>query len=80
MRISNNDRDIQVHLQNQQICDQIYGKGSNNAMGRYALNLTSIQKCTAHAKKIESLHKRIPILIRNEMDIEETVRMDTILI
>ena len=33
VRISNNDRDIQVHLQNQQICDQIYGKGSNNAMG-----------------------------------------------
>ena len=49
-------------------------------MGRYALNLTSIQNSTAHAKKIESLHKRIPILIRNEMDIEETVRMDTILI
>ena len=50
--------------------------------GRYTLNLTSIQNCTANAfaTSFKFLHKRIFILIPNKMDIEETVRMDTILI
>ena len=50
--------------------------------GRYTLNLTSIQNCTARAFAtfFKFPHKRIFILIPNKMDIEETVRMDTILI